>query len=168
MQPRPSGVEETGMVPSPDISGPLVAGLVDLDATYFIQLGVFLLLYLLLSQVFFRPYVARLRRRAASTHGLRQQAQEQERTAREILQRIEDRMAEVRQAAVAERKALAEEGARLRDAMIAREKERLQQQVDREMAEMRSFQARLLQEVDRKALELAEEMERQVRSVEAP
>lgn len=156
------------MAPSLDISAPLVAGLVDLDATYFVQLGLFLLLYLLLSQVFFRPYVARLRRRAASTHGLRQQAQENDRKAREILQRIEERMAEVRQAAVAERKALAEEGSRLRDAMIARERERIQQQIEREMAEIRTLKARLLQEADRKALELAQEMERQVRSVEAP
>jgi len=156
------------MVPTPDIPAPLAAGLVDLDATYFIQLGLFLLLYLLLSQVFFRPYVARLRRRAASTHGLRQQAQENDRKARELLQRVEDRMAEVRQAAVAERKALAEEGARLRDAMIARERERLQQRLDQEMAELRAMKTRLLHEADRKSLELAEEVERQLRSVEAP
>jgi len=168
MQPRPSGEEETGMVPSPDISAPLAAGLVDLDATYFVQLGVFLLLYLLLSQVFFGPYVARLRRRAASTHGMRQRAQENERKAREILQRIEDRMAEVRQAAVAERKALAEEGARLREATIARERDRLQRRVEQELEELRVLKARLLQEADRKAAELADEMEKQVRSVEAP
>ena len=52
--------------------------------------------------------------------------------------------------------------------MIARERERIQQQIEREMAEIRTLKARLLQEADRKALELAQEMERQVRSVEAP
>lgn len=156
------------MAPALEIAPSLAAGLVDLDATYFIQLGVFLLVYLLLSQVFFRPYVERLRRRRDSTQGIRQRAQELETRARALLQEVENRMAEARQTAVAERKRLAEEGARLRDALIARERERVSDELERQLADLEALKTRLLQEADRKALELAEEMERQIRSLEAP
>ena len=47
---------------------PQAAALVDLDATYFIQMAMFLVLYVLLTQVFFKPYVRRLHRRDEAGH----------------------------------------------------------------------------------------------------
>jgi F-type H+-transporting ATPase subunit b len=149
------------------VAAPLVAALVDLDATYFIQMGLFLVLYVLLSLVFFGPYTKRLRRRDASSLGLREHAKDALRRARDLDEDAERKMAEARQAAVAERRRLAEEGAGLRDSIVRKERERMQARVDEELVSLQALKDRFLAGVEPAAEELSQVIEAQVRSVEA-
>ena len=125
----------------------LKAALIDLDATWFIQIGIFLLLYLLLRFVFFQPYVAFLRRRDDRTRGLRERALDVAAKARDLEESLEARLAEARSQAVATRRGLVEDGARLRDTIVAKERARadadLQQAAGSLEAERRAFAAKL-------------------------
>jgi F-type H+-transporting ATPase subunit b len=139
---------------------------VDLDATYFIQMGLFLVLYILLSRFFFAPYVARLRLRDQSSRGLRERAKDALRRVRDLEEDTEQRLQEARQAAVAERRRLAEDGVALRDAIVQKEREHMQARVDGEMADLSGQKDAFLAGADRVAEELAGLIEHQVRSVE--
>ena len=106
------------------LAPPLAAALVDLDATYFVQMTMFLVLYILLSQVFFKPYVRRLRLRDQAGHGLRERAKDALRRAKELDEDAERRLTGAKQAAVLERRRLAEDGVALRDGIVTKERER--------------------------------------------
>jgi F0F1-type ATP synthase membrane subunit b/b' len=148
------------------VAAPMVAGLVDLDATYFIQMGLFLVLYILLSQVFFAPYVARLRRRDQSSRGLRERAKDALHRVKQLEEDAEQRLLDARQAAVAERRRLAEDGVALREAIVQKERERMQARVDGEMADLKGQKDTFLAVADKAAEEMAGLIEHQVRSVE--
>ena len=125
----------------------LKAALIDLDATWFVQIGIFLTLYLLLRFVFFQPYVAFLRRRDDRTRGLRERAQDVAAKARDLEESLEARLGEARTRAVATRRVLVEDGARLRDAIVAKERARadadLLQAAGKLETERRSFTAKM-------------------------
>lgn len=149
------------------VAPPLAAALVDLDATYFVQMAMFLILYILLSQVFFRPYVQRLRRRDKAGHGLRERAKDAQRRAREMDEDAERRLAEARQAALIERRRLADEGIALRDSIVAKERQRAQSRVDQELVLLDAQKSGFLSGADRTAGELAALIDSQMQSVEA-
>jgi F0F1-type ATP synthase membrane subunit b/b' len=108
----------------------LKAALIDLDATYLVQMALFLTLFLLLRRFFFLPYADLLRRRDAATAGLKTPAKEQLRRALDLEAQAEERLARTRQEAVAQRRALAEEGLRARDEMVATERVAMQARLD--------------------------------------
>lgn len=149
------------------VAAPRLAALVDLDATYFIQMGLFLALYVLLSLFFFSPYTKRLRRRDDSTQGMRHRAKDAQRRAKELDEDVERGLAEARQAAAAERRRLADEGVGLRDAIVQKERERMQARLDGEMASLQTLKDRFLQDADRAAEDVSVLIEQQVRAVEA-
>lgn len=120
----------------------LKAALIDLDATYLIQLGLFLVLFLLLRRFFFMPYADLLRRRDSATLGLRTRGKEQLRRALDLEAQAEERLARTRQEAVAQRRRLAEEGLRVRDEVVARERAAMQERLDNAMAELDAEKAR--------------------------
>jgi len=146
---------------------PQAAALVDLDATYFVQMAMFLVLYVLLTLVFFNPYVRRLHKRDEAGHGLRERAKESLRRAKEMDEDAERRLADARQAAVAERRRLAEDGGALRDSIVSKERERAQARVDQELAGLDAEKARFLESADRTAADLALLIDAQMQSVEA-
>jgi F-type H+-transporting ATPase subunit b len=149
------------------LAPPLAAALVDLDGTYFVQMAMFLVLYVLLSQVFFKPYVRRLRRRDQAGTGLREQARDALRRAKEMDEDAERRLTEAKQAAVLERRRLAEDGIALRDAIVTRERERAQARMDQELAGLEAEKARFMATTDHTAAELAALIDQQMQSVEA-
>jgi len=149
------------------VAPPLAAALVDLDATYFVQMTMFLVLYVLLSQVFFKPYVRRLRRRDQAGTGLREQAKDALRRAAEMDANAEHRLTEVKQAAVLERRRLAEDGVALRDGIVAKEREHAQARMDLELAGLEGEKTAFLAGADSTAAELAALIDQQMQSVEA-
>ncbi len=150
-----------------EVATPLAAALVDLDATYFVQMAIFLVLYALLSQVFFKPYIRRLHRRDEAGTGLRQRARDALQRSRDLAEDADRRLAEARRAAVLERRRLTEDGAALREAIVAKERERCRARVDEELAALESQKAAFLSQSDRTAAELATLIDSQVQSVEA-
>ena len=149
------------------VAAPRLAALVDLDATYFIQLGLFLALYVLLSLFFFGPYAKRLRRRDESTQGMRHRAKDALARAKDLDEAAERDLAAAKQAAVAERRRLAEEGAGLRDSIVKKERERMQARLDEELASLQGVRDRFLADADRAAEDVSVLIEQQVRAVEA-
>jgi F0F1-type ATP synthase membrane subunit b/b' len=149
------------------LAPPLAAALVDLDATYFVQMTMFLVLYILLSQVFFKPYVRRLRLRDQAGHGLRERAKDALRRAKELDEDAERRLTGAKQAAVLERRRLAEDGVALRDGIVTKERERAQARMDQELAGLEAEKARFMATTDTTAAELAALIDSQMQSVEA-
>jgi F0F1-type ATP synthase membrane subunit b/b' len=139
------------------------AGLVDLDATWFIQIGLFLLLYALLTLLFFKPYVAFLRRRDERTRGLRERAQDLVLRATELEGSLQALLAEARTRGVADRRALVEEGARLRDSVVAKERQRVQFEIERELSELDRQKQAFVSRLDALAGELAGMIESRMR-----
>lgn len=108
----------------------MLASVIDLDLSFFIQLGLFLLLYVLLSRFFFQPYARILKVRDESTRGMREEAAELEARAAVIEQSTASRLEEARKAGNDERRRIAAEGSRIRAELIANERGRLQAVID--------------------------------------
>lgn len=144
----------------------LKAGLVDLDATWFIQIAVFLTLYVILRYAFFKPYIAVLKRRDESTRGLRARAVAIAEEARRLEASLATRLTEARAEAVLARRRLADEGARLRDEILGRERARVQAELAREMEALAAQRRELDKRADAVASELAAMIESQVRQPE--
>lgn len=131
------------------------AALIDLDATFFVQFAFFLLLYLVLSRAFFRPYVEFLRRRDEATEGMRRRASAILEEARALEAAIEERLSKARSEAMQIRRSLAEEGNRLRTEIASRERMRMQEELERHLKALEAEKARILAEAERLASDLA-------------
>lgn len=149
-----------------DSTTALRASVIDLDLTFVVQLGIFLLLYFLLSVFFFKPYARYLKRRDESTDGLIKSARELTNKADEIEHSMERRLEEARQAGIAERKAITAEASALRDRMVAQERAMLQERVDRELVALEKARVDLLASSQTAVTGIALEIERQINSIE--
>lgn len=144
----------------------LMASVIDLDLTFFIQMAVFLLLYVLLSNFFFKPYARYLSRRDESTAGLRATAHELNEKATAIEKSIQSRLEEARQAGVAERVRAVTEAAAVRDRLIAQEREKMQAMVDLEVAKLAEARNDFLKAASPAIVEVADAIERQIDTAE--
>lgn len=142
------------------------AGLIDLDATYFVQLALFLLVYMVLRVAFFGPYTRLLRRREEATEGLRRRASEALEKARQIEEQIEAKLRAAHSEALVVRRRLVEDGARLKHEVVLRERERMQKELQRYLEALEEEKNRCLAEVKSAAAALAALVENQVRAVE--
>jgi F-type H+-transporting ATPase subunit b len=77
--------------------------LIDLDATIFVQLGIFLLLLLILSRLLWRPYLRVRAERTSRVEGYREEAAKLEAEAAARLARAEAELAEARRVGSGER-----------------------------------------------------------------
>ncbi len=144
----------------------LTAAVIDLDPTFLIQLGVFLLLYVLLSQFFFKPYTRYLARRDESTAGLRVRAREMTNHADSLEQSTASRLEDARQAGIAERKRITADASALRDRLIAQERASIQERIDREVASINAAKAEFLESADGAIAEVAAAIQTQVQAAE--
>lgn len=144
----------------------LKAGLIDLDATYFVQLALFLLLYAVLWTTFFGPYTRFLKRRDEATEGLRRRAHDLKEQVRTIEADIEARLSAARTEAMQLRRRLADEGARLRSEIAARERRRMQAELERHVRAVEEEKQRFLARSDEVATLLANLVVEQSRAVE--
>lgn len=144
----------------------LKAAVIDLDLSFVVQLAVFLLLYLLLSNFFFKPYARFLKRRDSSTAGLKAQASDLLLKAAALEDSSAKRLEEARQAGMEERKKLAAEGTRVRNELISRERERVQARVDKEIAGLNAERDAFIMNADVPASQLAALIEGQLNAAE--
>ncbi len=144
----------------------LKAALIDLDATYFVQLALFLLLYAVLWTTFFGPYTRFLKRRDEATEGLRRRARDLQEQVRALDADIEARLSAARTEAVQVRRRLADEGSRLRSEIVARERARMQAELERHLRAIEDEKRRFLAGADDVAAALAGLIEEQARAVE--
>lgn len=144
----------------------LMAAVIDLDLTFVIQLAVFLLLYILLSNFFFKPYARYLARRDESTAGLKATAIDMMNRSNSIEQSTESRLEEARQAGIAERKKITAEAGALRDRLIEQERVRLQGRVDREVAELALAKQEFLRSAEPAVVQIADAIEGQIDAAE--
>jgi F-type H+-transporting ATPase subunit b len=77
--------------------------LIDLDGTFFIQLGVLFVLMLLLTRLLWKPYLKVRSERVSRVEGYREQAAKLEADAQQRLERAEGALAEARRVGAGER-----------------------------------------------------------------
>jgi F-type H+-transporting ATPase subunit b len=110
--------------------------IVDLDATYFVQLGVFLVTFILLYLVLFRPMIRLIEGRRKATVGTNEEAQSFREEAEQLETDVGKRLDEVRSHASAERvKMVGEVRQQERDRLNAA-REAARQEVERAREEM--------------------------------
>jgi F-type H+-transporting ATPase subunit b len=105
--------------------------ILDVDATLFIYLGVFFLLFFLLRAFVFRPMMALFDEREAAIDGAKSEARKLEKQAEDKLAAFEEEMAKVRTEAGADRDRLRAEGVRLERNLI----EKVREETDEMVAE---------------------------------
>ena len=140
----------------------LLASVIDLDLSFVIQLGLFLLLYVLLSKFFFQPYAKILKNRDSSTAGMKEQAQDLADKAASLEESAASRLEQARQTGNEERRKLAAEGSKIRNDLIAQERERLQKKTDIQIQTLTAQSERFRAESAPGVVRIAELIEKQV------
>ena len=122
--------------------------LIDVDATFFLQLGIFLLLLLVLGRFLWKPYLRVRTERVARVEGYREEATRLEADAQQRLARADGALAEARRVGAAER-AVARAEAHAREQTLLAEATAAAQ---RKLAEARTRLSAAI-EAERKKLE---------------
>lgn len=115
-------------------AGPAMAAdgvIIDLDGSFFIQLGLVLVLWFVLNQLIFKPYLATQQLRYEKTEQARLQAQELRERAQELQTRHEQGWREGLDAAAQARKVLSTEGAKSREAAIERTRAETRERIEK-------------------------------------
>ncbi len=86
--------------------------IVDFDATLLVQAAVFLLMFLLLRSLLFRPVIRLIERRRKITEGSKSEAEALEREAVSLTEDVEGQLLEVRSTVSSEREKMVEESKR--------------------------------------------------------
>jgi F-type H+-transporting ATPase subunit b len=148
------------LVPAPQSPEPQ---LIDVDATLYVQLGIFLVLVFVLGRLLWRPYLRVRAERVTRIEGYREEATTLEAEAAARLERAEQALAEARRVgsgerAVARAEAQAREQTVLAEAtasaqrMVAEARARLDASVEAERAKIRSNAAEIGLEAARQIL----------------
>jgi len=132
------------------------AGLIDLDATVLVQLGLFLLLYLILSRVFFKPYARRLAKRDETVTALRRENSEMNERLKSLEDRLASELASARRQGMQERRAQVQAAAAERDALVAAERTKTTEDIERTIADLDVHKRRPIADMDADATMLAD------------
>lgn len=97
--------------------------LIDLDATLFIQLGIFLLVFILLRFLLFRPVIQLIEKRREVTTGKKEEAEKFERDSEKLQAEFDKQMAEIRAAAGAEKDRIIEQARRQERDLLVKARE---------------------------------------------
>jgi F-type H+-transporting ATPase subunit b len=98
----------------------LGGAIIDLDGTFFFQLGIFLVLLIVLNQLVFRPVLAVLDAREHATDGAKDEARDLEARAREKLAAFEAEMTKAKVELAADRDRLRKDGAALERELVTK------------------------------------------------
>lgn len=111
-----------GLLHGLPLGGGLVLGgaIIDLDGTFFLQFGIFVVLFLFLREVVFKPVMAVLDAREHATEGARDEARDLEARAKEKLAAFEAEMTKAKVELAAERDRLRKDGASLERELLAK------------------------------------------------
>jgi len=97
----------------------LIAAVIDLDVTYFFQLGLFLVFLVVMNAVLFKPLLALFERRKAETEMREKQAGEGSKEAERLLALYEREMSQATAQGMAERNRVREEALRVESDQLA-------------------------------------------------
>lgn len=136
--------------------------MVDLDATYFIQLGVFLVTFLLLYLVLFRPMIRLIEGRRAATEGTRNEAQSLGEEAAKLQADVARRLEEVRASTQAERIKMVDEVRQVERDRLAEARETAHAEIERAHEEMTRAGAAVRSELENEVGALATSVATQV------
>ncbi len=92
--------------------------IIDLDGTVFVQFGLFVVAYLVLNTLVFRPMLALFEAREVAIDGAKEDAQRLQREAKDAGKTFDAEMAQVRVQASEERERLRQEGVKLERSML--------------------------------------------------
>jgi F-type H+-transporting ATPase subunit b len=111
-----------GLLHGLPLGGGLFLGgaIIDLDGTFFLQLGIFVVLFLFLREVVFKPVVAVLDAREHATDGAKDEARELEARAKEKLAAFEAEMTKAKVELSSERERLRKDGAALERELLSK------------------------------------------------
>lgn len=93
---------------------------VDLDATLFVQIGIFIVLLLVLKPLLFEPMLKLFEEREKRTEGTKREASKEDERSAKALSKYEAILAQARQAGAAERDAIRAEGLRKEAELLAK------------------------------------------------
>ncbi|MEM7436864.1 MAG: hypothetical protein AAF436_17050 [Myxococcota bacterium] len=122
--------------------------IIDLDGTIYIQLGIFIVAFLLLRPLVFRPMIALFEARQAAIHGAKLEAQRLQDEASAGSAEFDDEMRKLRLQAGEERDRLREQGKELERTVLDKVRRETTQQLADAGAKLKSDGARLRAEVD--------------------
>jgi F-type H+-transporting ATPase subunit b len=110
--------------------------LVDLDGTFFVQLGVFLVIFIFMYAVLFRPLIRLLEARRTATDGAREASERMRGETTELREQFEAQVQEVRGTAQAERNKLIEAARRQERELTLKAREESRKAVETARTEM--------------------------------
>jgi len=134
------------------------AKLVDLDATFFVQLALFLSLLFILSKTLFKPLMEVSGSREDKTKLLREKAKKLSVRTDEILKRYEAEMAAARTAALKIRTELLEDGKRIKERMTAGARKEAEELYRKNLADLEKYEKTFIAGIDSSAEALKEEI----------
>ena len=148
------------MMPSPLILSDLPvlrAALVDVDATLFVVLGLFLLFYVFLRVALFRPVLRLFDEREARIDGAKHEAKDMQERATKALTQYEAFVREARAQGQVEKEALRQEGQRVAREILDEVRREASAEVAKSKAELQAELAVATAAIDREAHALARE-----------
>jgi F-type H+-transporting ATPase subunit b len=132
--------------------------IVDLDATFFIQLGLFFVVFVLLWALLFRPVVRLIEARREATEGRSQRAEEIGREAERLAADVDSQIAGARRAASAERDRMVEQARRRQREVDERAREQSRAEIARARQKMEREGGRVRTELEAEVENLAEKV----------
>jgi F0F1-type ATP synthase membrane subunit b/b' len=135
-----------------------LAALIDLDASFFAMLGLFLLLFFILNKIIHQPMLAMFEKRHALTDGAREAAAVAVDKAEKQISAYEERLKEARRKAVSEQKNLREEGLAREREVLAEVRTETTGQIESGVAELQRTAASMETDLKIQADELGEQV----------
>ncbi|MFO8073709.1 MAG: ATP synthase F0 subunit B [Polyangia bacterium] len=132
--------------------------IVDLDATFFIQLGLFFVVFVLLYALLFRPVVRLIEARRAATEGRSRRAEEIGCEAEQLAAEVDSQIADARRAATAERDRMVEQARRHQREVDERAREQSRAEIARAREKMEREGGRVRTELEAEVESLAEKV----------
>jgi F-type H+-transporting ATPase subunit b len=127
--------------------------MISLDYSVLYQIGLFLILWLILSKVLFRPYLDLLDQREHRTSGAQQDSSELEQEGARLKAEYEEKIAQARATGTAAKDAIVQEGRQERERILQQAREEAAHTLEAARLEVRS---QLERERERLAAEVAE------------
>jgi F-type H+-transporting ATPase subunit b len=140
----------------------LAAGLIDLDATFVVQLVLFLVLIIALKILLFDPYLALSDKREEATDGARRLAEKAQADAEVAGAEIEKRLSATRAEGVRLRNELRTEGERAGKVETDKTRSQLEKVTDRRLTELAGAEAGARVALPTEARRLAEQMAQRI------
>ena len=119
----------------------LSAGLIDLDATFWVQLGIFLALLFAMKAIAYDPFLKVAASRHDATEGARDTASAASAKAKELGEKVDEQISEARSKGVTLRNELKHSGEQQAQAQLAKVRDELEAKTHSELAELNAARA---------------------------